>query len=208
VPGDRSDSARAAFVAAVDGFLATVDAIGPGQWVRDVSDAWTVRQLVAHVVRGMAVISEYLDAGLPAPDVLLPDAAAYFRAALGMDGVHAGIADRGVAAAAGAGDDVPAWAREVAASAVARVAATADDEVVVHFAGAIRFLDYLDTRTTELVLHSLELQVACGLGPHAPADALAVVNRVLLALVDRADPVALALALTGRPGPPTCNVLG
>ena len=80
--------------------------------------------------------------------------------------------------------------------------------MVVHFAGAIRFLDYLDTRTTELVLHSLELQVACGLGPHAPADALAVVNRVLLALVDRADPVALALALTGRPGPPTCNVLG
>jgi len=122
--------------------------------------------------------------------------------------VHAGIADRAVAAGEGAGDDVPAWARDVAASAVARVASTADDEVVVHFAGALRFVDYLDTRTTELVLHSLELQVACGLEPVAAAGALAVVNGVLLALVDRADPVALALALTGRRGPRPCNVLG
>jgi hypothetical protein len=34
------------------------------------------------------------------------------------------------------------------------------------------------------------------------------VNRILLELADRADPFALALALSGRPGPVVCNVLG
>ena len=208
VPSDRSATTRPAFVAAVDRFLVTLEAIGPDQWSVAASDEWSVRQLAAHVVRGMAVIAEYLDSELPVPDTVLADAAAYFRAALSMDGVHEGIAGRAVTAAEGAGDDVPAWAREVAGSAVARVADTDDDEVVVHFAGALRFVDYLDTRTTELVLHTLELQVACGLDPGAPAVALDVVNGVLLALVDRADPVALALALTGRPGPVACNVLG
>ena len=205
---DRSATTRHAFVAAVDRFLVTVDAIGPDQWSLPASDGWTVRQLAAHVVRGLAVITEYLDAGLPVPEVLLPDAAAYFRAALDMEGIHVGIADRAVAAAEAAGDDLATWARDVAGSALARVADTDDDEVVIHFAGALRFVDYLDTRTTEVVVHGLELQVACGREPDAPADALAVANGVLLALVDRADPVALALALTGRAGPVVCNVLG
>jgi hypothetical protein len=195
-------------VSATGGFLVTVDAIEPGQWALPASDAWTVRQLVAHVVRGMAVISDLLDADLPAGDVLLPDAAAYFRTALDMADVHARIAGRAVTAAAGAGDDVSAWARGVIAVAVARVASTADDEVIVHFAGSLPFVDYLDTRITELVLHTLELQVVCGLEPDAPADALAIVNGILLALADRADPIALALALTGRPGSRACNVLG
>jgi hypothetical protein len=35
-----------------------------------------------------------------------------------------------------------------------------------------------------------------------------VVNPLLLALADRADPRGLALALTGRTGLVACNVLG
>ena len=207
MPADRSAATRGAFVASAARFVDTVDAIRPAQWALAASEVWTVRELVAHVVRGMAVISDYLDAGLPEPDELLPDAAAYFRTALDLEGIHAGIAERAVGAARAAGDDPPAWAREVVAGAVDRVAATPDDAVIVHFAGSLRFVDYLDTRITELVLHTLELQVACDLEPEVPADALAIVNGVLLALADRADPVGLALALSGRPGPRICNVL-
>jgi len=208
VPADDSPAPRAAFEAAVARFLTTVDAIGAEQWSEQVSDDWTVRQLVAHVVRGMSVISDYLDAGSPQTGVLLPDASTYFRVALDGEGVHAGIAGRAVAAADGAGDDMSSWARDVAGTAVARVRATGDDEVLVHFAGPLRFIDYLDTRTTELVLHTLDIQLACGLELDVPADALAIVNGVLLALTDRADPVALALALSGRSGPRGTNVLG
>ena len=60
----------------------------------------------------------------------------------------------------------------------------------------------------ELVLHTFDLQLACGLAVEAPEGALALVNPFLLALADRADPRALALALTGRITPVACNVLG
>ena len=101
-----------------------------------------------------------------------------------------------------------AWAGDVSTAMLDRVAATDDDRILVHFAGPLRFDDYLVTRVTELVLHTFDLQLACGLAIDAPPSALAVVNPLLLALADRADPRALALALTGRTGPVACNVLG
>ncbi|MGA2835269.1 MAG: maleylpyruvate isomerase N-terminal domain-containing protein [Acidimicrobiales bacterium] len=204
----RPTSARDAFAAAVGCFLATSAEIGDGWWESPATDLWTVGQLFAHVVRGMAVMSDYLDADPTPPDAVLGGAAAYFRAALDTDGVHEGIADRAVAAASAAGPDRSAWAREVGDAAIRRAAETGDDRVLVHFAGAIRFGDYLETRITEVVLHTFDLQVACGLEVAAPADALAITNGVLLDLVDRADPAGLALALSGRPGHLACNVLG
>jgi hypothetical protein len=159
------------------------------------------------MVRGLVVIGDLLDSDAPAPGVLLPDASSYFRSAFALEGIHTGIVQRAVEAAAAAPDDLVGWSHEVGAAAIARVAATPDDEVVVHFAGSLRFVDYLGTRVTELVLHTFELQAACGRPPQAPPGAVAVVNEILLALADRADPVALALALSGRSGPTVCNVL-
>ena len=199
---------RTAFASSVDGFLSTVARVGDDQWGLPAGPDWTVRQLVAHVVRGMGVIAEYLDAGTPVPDERLADAAAYFRAALATDDAHVGIAARAVAAAADLGPDPVARAREVARSALDRAAATPDDRVLVHIAGALAFIDYLGTRVLELVLHTTDLQAACGLTVQAPSDALAVVNPVLLALADRADPLGLALARSGRPGRAPCDVLG
>ena len=207
MPSDRSSAVRAAFESSVDVFLAQVVDVAPEQWALPATDAWTVRQLTAHVVRGMAVMGDLLDSGAPPPDELLPDAASYFRSAFALEGIHEGITQRAVEAAAGAPDDLVGWAQQVGAGAIARAAATADDAVVVHFAGSLRFVDYLGTRVTELVLHTFELQEACGRPPDAPAGAVAVVDGVLLGLADRADPVALALALSGRRGPTVCNVL-
>ena len=165
--------------------------------------------MFAHLVRGMAVISEYLDADLPAQGEILPGAAGYFRTALDAEGVHRGIADRGVASARDMGADRLGRARTVAAATLERVAATADDCVLVHFAGPVRFLDYLESRIVEVVLHTFDLQTACGLEVSAPSGALAVVDAVLVDLVDRADPVALALALSGRSAAGVrCDVLG
>lgn len=191
---------------AVARFLTTAEAITPDQWDRPATDGWDVRQLFAHMVRGMAIVSEYLDAG-GAPSVPgLADAADYFRTGLSPDGVHAAIARRGVDTAAGAPDDLLEWARQVAAAMLTRVAVTEDDVTVVHAAGWLRFDDYLVTRVAELVLHTFDLQMACALEVDAPPTALAVVVPVLLALADRADQAALAMALTGRVGPLTCNV--
>ena len=208
VSGAPVDPVRPAYATSVDSFLRTAGRIGEDRWDRPATPEWTVLDLFAHVVRGMAVIAEYLDADLPAPDALLPDAAAYFRAALDLEDAHPGIAARAVHAAGTLGPDPVARAGEVAAASLARVAATPDDRVIVHVVGALRFVDYLATRVTELVLHTLDLQTACGLDRSVPPDAVALVDRILLALADRTDPVELALALSGRSGPGGVNVLG
>jgi uncharacterized protein (TIGR03083 family) len=199
---------RPALSDAVDQLLSTLAAIEGPAWDRPASDRWTVRELAAHTVRGMEVLSLYLDAALEVTGPELADAADYFRTALSSDGAHDGIAARGAAAADTAPDDLVPWAEEVAAAMLARVADTDDDAVLVHFAGWLPFDDYVVTRVTELVLHTFDLQLACGLPVQAPATALAVVNPVLVQLADRADPRALALALTGRVPPFPCNVLG
>jgi uncharacterized protein (TIGR03083 family) len=199
---------RLALEAAVAQFLASGAAIGPQQWDQPATDRWTVRQLFAHMVRGMSVLSGYLDADLEPTGPPLAGAAGYFRTALAVDGIHDGIAARATEAADSAPDDVLAWAREVSATMLNRATATADDTAIVHFTGWLRFDDYLVTRVAELVLHGFDLQLACGLDIGAPAPALAVVNPLLLELADRADPRALALALTGRVQPFPCDVLG
>lgn len=93
-------------------------------------------------------------------------------------------------------------------TALARAAATPGDRPFVHAIGWLRFDDYLVTRVVEVVLHTLDVQLACGLAPSAPVSSLAVVRPVLVELTDRADPLALVLALTGRDSPLTCTVLG
>jgi len=207
VPSDPTSAVRRALEEAVAQFLATARTVDPARWQDGATDRWTVRQLVAHTVRGMAVVSAYLDADTAPTGPELTDAADYFRAALSMDGVHEGIAARAADAADSAPDDLVAWADGVAVAMLARVAATDDDRVVVHFAGWMRFDTYLVTRVAELVLHTFDLQLICGLAVAAPERALAVVNPILLGLADRADPRALALALTGRVPPVVCNVL-
>ena len=195
MPSDPTSTVRRALDEAVAQFLATARAIDPSAWELVATDRWTVRQLFAHTVRGMAVLSAYLDVGTEPNGPELADAADYFRTALSMDGVHEGIATRATDAADSAPEDLVAWADDVAAAMLVRVAATDDDRVVVHFAGWIRFDAYLVTRVAELVLHTFDLQLACSLPVEAPEHALAVVNPFLL-------------ALTGRVAPVACNVLG
>jgi hypothetical protein len=199
---------RVALSDAVAQFLSTLVALDHPVWDRPATERWRVRELAAHIVRGMEVLSLYLDAGMDATGPELADAADYFRTALSSDGAHDGIAARAADAAASAPDDLVPWARAVAVAMLDRVDATADDTVLVHFAGWLRFDEYVVTRIIELVLHTFDLQLAGGLPVEAPATALAVVVPVLLALADRADPRALALALTGRVPPFPCNVLG
>ena len=208
MPPDPTLPVRPALEDAVAQFLTTAGAIGPEAWDRPATDRWSVRQLFAHTVRGMTVMGDYLDAGLEASGPRLEGAAGYFRTALSTEGAHESIATRAEATAAGAPDDLKGWAADVSTAMLERAAATDDDRVLVHFAGWLRFDDYLVTRVAELVLHTFDLQMACGLAVESPPRALALVNSFLVDLADRADPTALALALTGRPQPITCNVLG
>jgi len=202
------DDVRDALADATAQLLATGDAIGPSDWDRPATDRWTVRELFAHLVRSVTVIGDYLDADLPRHGPGLGDAAGYYRVALAGADVHDGIARRAADAAEAAGADPVTRARDGVATTLERVAVTPDEHIIVHFAGWLPFGEYLVTRLVEVVLHTLDIQLACGQPANVPASALRIVVPLLLELSDRADPVALALVLTGRTTTLTCNVLG
>ena len=200
---------RRAFADAVDNFLQTAALIDAAKWDDAGTDQWSVLQLFSHTARGMNVVVDYLDVVVdPSITASVDSASLYFRVALSNEGIHQGIVERARAAAADYRDDPLGTVTDTAARVLTRVAVTPDDRVMQVFAETIRFVDYLETRTVELVLHTFDLQLACGLELRAPLTSLGVVNDLLLTLVDRADGSALALALSGRPSPLVCNVLG
>jgi uncharacterized protein (TIGR03083 family) len=203
-----SSGVRTALVDATTQLLVTGEAVAPSDWDRPGTDRWTVRELFAHLVRSVTVIGEYLDADLPRHGPGLGDAAGYYRVALDTPGVHDGIARRASDGAVAAGADPVPRARAVVAATLDRVAVTPDDRVIVHSAGWLPFDQYLVTRVVEVVLHTWDVQLACGQPLAAPVSALDVVVPLLLRLTDRVDPRALALALTGRSSTLTCDVLG
>ena len=200
---------RRAFVDAAHSFLETAALIGADQWGDVGTDQWTVLELFAHTARGMTVIGDYLDVELdPSTTATVDDASAYFRIALSIEGVNEGVAQRALATVEQYRDDPLGAAHEVADRIRERVASTPDDRVMKVFVETIRLSDYLATRVVELVLHTFDLQLACGLELTAPATSLEIVADILISLVDLAEPVALVLALSGRTSSRVCNVLG
>ena len=203
-----SEMIREAFRDAVDEFLATASLIGDEQWDRPATDRWSVLEVFSHAARGMSVIIEYLDRAIdPASPPTLDGPLHYFHVALSPEGVHQGIAERGAAAVPRYREHPLATARDVALEVLERVEMTPDDRTMSVFVETMRFSDYLQTRTVELVLHTFDLQLACALALRAPPSSLTIVNNVLVQLAERADPVALALAISGRTSEPRCNVL-
>jgi hypothetical protein len=163
---------------------------------------WTVRELYAHVSRGVSTLAG-LAAQPPAPgDPDLADAAAYFAALspLGATGA-AQVAEAARQWAASRPDDVLVGDFDRPAAAALDAAG---DTVVRSIAGTIRMTDYLLTRILEATVHLLDLgQVVPGAGV-PPAGALHRTVDVLADLTPPADFVRLA---TGRPAAAIVPVL-
>jgi uncharacterized protein (TIGR03083 family) len=188
----------AAFGAASDTFLTTV--AGVTDWEAPGLGEWTVRELVAHTLRAYTTIETYLDAEVT-NDPVLPNAVEYYRAVVGVPGVHAGVAARGREAARALTDPLT-QATAIAARVLPRARETPGDRLTQSIAGPIAFTEYLATRTVELCVHTLDLQAALGLPKTMPGE---VVELCLDALQPLADPVELLLAIAGRV---RINVLG
>ena len=121
------DEVRVAFEAAADWYLAVLVRVPAEAWVRPGLGVWTVKELAAHTARAFVTIETYL-ANAPT-ELVVPDAVAYFRAALADPATHAGVAERGRQEAAGLGDDPAASIAVIAERVRGIVATTADDDV-------------------------------------------------------------------------------
>ena len=195
---------RAAFRSAGGWFVALVGEVGD-RWDLPGLGEWTVRDLAGHTSRALATVGSYLDAD-PGP-VEVESATGYFRAALQAS--SAAIAERGRDAGRALGDDPAGAVADLDARVQAQVAAAADDAFVGTPAGGMRLLDYLPTRTFELVVHTSDLAAALGLAASPPDHAAASALRLAVELTrERGATADVLLALTGRRTlPPSFTVL-
>ncbi len=199
---------RVAFASAADSFVAQVSRIpvealtGPG-----LGD-WDLRALVGHTSRSLVTVDTYLDQ--PADTVAVGTAADYYVAiagALGAGGAE--IVERGRQAGAVMGADPVPFLRDLAARVADRLTAYDDDYLLTTIAGGMRLVEYLRTRTFELVVHGLDIGAASGVDPAfatAPlTDATGLAAEVAVLTGRGPD---LLLAATGRrPLPPGFSVV-
>jgi uncharacterized protein (TIGR03083 family) len=207
----ESALARTAFEEATASFVSAVADVAPDGWRRPATDAWDVRELVAHTSRALVTVEQYLGApvGRPGPG----SSAEYFATALATPGIHDDVAARGRDQAEALGVDPAATVAELASRVVELVRSQPDDATVGTFLGDMRLVDYLPTRVVELVVHTLDLAEALGmpaqLGTTASQVALATLAATAPLRPERVDPVGLIRSLTGRASWPSgSNVVG
>jgi len=168
---------------------------------------WTVAELFGHAARAFVATVTVVATPLDPSSRALAGAADYYRTAMSLSGVHDGITQRGREAGAALMDDPFGTVRADADRAAPLVAATPLDREVQHAAGRLAFGEYLATRVAELVLHTVDLQLAVGVAPSFPAGPAQRTRDLMVELVDRVDPLVVACVLTGRAMPMGCNVL-
>ncbi len=195
------------FLEAGAAFVAVAAAVDPARLAEPATDAWTLREHLAHATRGLLTVESTVAAPLDPTSRVIEGAVDYFATAMAAPSVHAGIVQRARDASASVGDDPGGHARAALERVAPLVRATPLDREVQHAVGRLRFEDYLATRIVELTLHTADIQLAIGEPVAFPQAPSAITRDVLVPLIGRVDALAVACALTGRAGPP-CNVLG
>lgn len=195
---------RSAFGDVSQAFLTFVDMIEDAGWSRPATADWTVRDLAAHAIRSFITLVDYEGTGdEPITTATFQE---YVTNALGGDpAIHASVAARAKATAEALGPDTAGAAHAAATAAAAQAERIADDHPINSLGGAIRYIDFLVGRTVELGLHLTDLQRALDRPLELPASVVALLRAELIPLLDRVDPFAVVLGITGR-GP--LDVLG
>lgn len=189
---------RSTFLAAAQSYAAQVAAIPPSELTGPGLGDWDLRALVGHASRSLVTVESYLDS--PAEVAEVPDAPAYYLAIAGIgDADPSAVVERGRAAGAALGEDPAASVHDLAARVGDKLAAYDDDFLLTTIAGGMRLDEYLRTRIFELVVHGLDIAVACGVDPAFHEDALLDASRLAAEVSVRSGRGAtLLLALTGR----------
>jgi uncharacterized protein (TIGR03083 family) len=187
---------RAAFRSAGEWFRQVVGEVGD-RWERPGLGEWTVRDLVGHTSRALITVATYLDA--EPGQVVVESTTAYFLSAPQSGTAAAAVAERGREAGRALGEDPVAAVADLEERVQAKVASATDDAFVATVAGGMRLIDYLPTRTFELVVHTADLTSALGIAAAPPSVAAASALRLAADLaLERESAVDVLLALTGR----------
>ncbi len=198
---------RQGYREAADFFVSTVRLVSPDQWGAPALGVWSVRDLVGHASRALLIVEQFSYVAPPSIDIA--DSTEYYRRAFVGEGTNERIAERGRQTGEELGADPAQAVAALRDRVLARVDSLPDEHPLGTLIGGIRLIDYLPGRTTELVVHTLDLAEAIGAAVEPPRTALSDTLRLLADLaVESGNGAAFALAATGRNAGAAFSVMG
>ena len=178
-------------------FGRVVDQVDIDGWEAPALGEWCMRDLTGHTYRALTTVLSY--SAKPGDKVELERPVDYFLKAFESLADPKQVAERGRAAGLEIIDDPKMMVRGFAMYVKNKLEELSDDHIMATPVGGIRLIDYLPTRTFELIIHTMDLAIALGVNDEPPENGLETTIQILgqLALYQGHAP-GLILAATGR----------
>ena len=192
---------RETYLEAGEFFASVVDQVDIDGWDGPALGEWCARDLAGHTYRAFTTVLSYSAA--PGDKVEIERPVDYFLKVRGENVDHKQVAERGRAAGLEIIDDPRMMVRGFAMYVKNKLDELADDHIMATPVGGMRLIDYLPTRTFELIIHTMDLAKSLGLDSEPPEKGMAATLEILgqLALY-RGHASDLVMAATGRKGLP------
>jgi uncharacterized protein (TIGR03083 family) len=190
------DKIREAYLESAEFFAGLVDGVDIDGWEEHALGQWTVRDLAGHTYRSISTVVGYSEKPAPQVDVESPVA---WILNVRQNADPGRVAEMGRSAGLEIMDSPTMMVRGFLSMARDRVNDLDDDFILATPQGGMRFIDYLQLRTMELVIHGGDLAKALGVEAKPPDSGTQVALQVLtgVAVAEGRGP-SLADALTGR----------
>ena len=193
---------RETYLEAGEYFASIVDQVDIDGWDEPALGEWCVRDLTGHTYRSFTTVLSYSAA--PGDKVEIERPVDYFLKVAGGSVDHKQVAELGRAAGLEIIDDPRMMVRGFAMYVKNKLDELGDDHIMDTIVGGMRLIDYLPTRTFELIIHTMDLAKAVGVDSKPPEKGMTATLEILgqIALY-RGQASDLVLAATGRRGLPT-----
>ncbi len=204
-PAPRDDgamTARMMFTSAAHAFTDLVQRIPADRWDGPGLGVWSVRSLVGHTSSVLRDVAHRLDE--PANSEDITSAAGYYALARTIDqSIYEQLVAASTAVAVedgvALGGEPSATVDRLVSQALAKIDRAADADLVTSAAGGMRLDNFLQTRTFELVVHSLDIASAVGIDHGVAGEVLGEACTLAARIaVLTGEGVVVLRALTGR----------
>ena len=194
-----SQGIRETYLEAGDYFVSIVDSIEIDAFDAPALGEWCVRDLVGHTYRSFTTVLSY--SAVPSDKVDFERPVDYFLRLLSSDVNHGHIAERGRAAGLEIIEDPKMMVRGFAMYVKNKLEELSDDHIMGTLTGGMRLIDYLPTRTFELIIHTMDLTKALGVESSPPRRGMETTLQMIGQLaLNRGYAQDLILSSTGRDG--------
>ena len=199
---------RETYLEAGEFFGGVVDQVDIDGWDEPALGEWCVRDLAGHTYRSFTTVLSY--SATPGDKVELERPVDFFLKAFESLTDPKQAAERGRAAGLEIIDDPGLMVRGFAMYVKNKLDELSDDHIMTTPLGGMRLIDYLPTRTFELIIHTMDLAKAVGVDAEPPKSGMESTLQILGQLALYRDHAAdLILASTGRRSlPDGFSVLG